>query len=85
LPRHDVVLAEGLPVESYLDEGGKSNFSQAADVMRLFPDFGKLHQEPEVRRESHGCAPLVVHGPELNAVRLRLSRLARHTPSRLVA
>jgi hypothetical protein len=38
LPRHDVLFAEDLPVESYLDIGDRSNFSGSMPV-GLFPDF----------------------------------------------
>ena len=37
--RHEVILAEGLTVESYLDLGDRANFHQVGDPIRLFPDF----------------------------------------------
>jgi collagen type I alpha len=56
LPRHNVILADGLPVESYLDVG---DHSLLADVSaRIW--------------EAHGCAPLIVCGPVLERVRNRL-------------
>jgi collagen type I alpha len=38
LERHDVVLAEGLPTETYLDTGDRAKFSGAPMVV-LHPDF----------------------------------------------
>jgi hypothetical protein len=69
LPRHEVVLAEGLPVESYLDTGNRSNFSNGGPV-RLHPDFSALSWEVLA------CAPLIVTGPRLDAARTRLAILS---------
>lgn len=66
LPRHDVVLAESLPVESFLDTGNRSAFANAGGAIVLYPDFAARI------REAEGCAPLVVTGPALAAVRRRL-------------
>jgi hypothetical protein len=78
LPRHDVVLAEGLPVESYLDTGDRANFANCGAAVRLHPDFATRSWE------AFGCAPLVVTGPQLAAVRRRLNRRAtRRTASTL--
>jgi hypothetical protein len=70
LPRHDVLLAEGLPCESYLDTGNRANFTNGGGVTTLHPEFAPL------RREAEACAPLVVTGPRLAAVRLRLGMRA---------
>jgi hypothetical protein len=85
LPRHDVVLAEGLAAESYLDVGERSGFG-GGGVVALHPVFGLLAAEAEQRAngaadaraaeahvaavwEAAGCVPLVVAGPELAAAR----------------
>lgn len=65
-PRHSVVFAEGLPVETYLDTGDRANFTNGGAAIKLHPDFG-----PRVR-EAEGCAPLIVAGPQLAAVRQQL-------------
>ncbi len=65
LDRHDVLLAEGLPVESYLDTGNRANFANGGDHLRLYPDFAPLTW-------SDACADLVVSGPVVNAVKRRL-------------
>jgi hypothetical protein len=68
LATHDVVLAEGVPAETYLDVGDRGLFeSQAATVVR--PDaFGGA----SFIREAASCRPLVVTGPTLAAIRRRL-------------
>jgi ELWxxDGT repeat protein len=69
LPLHDVVLAEGLPVESFLDTGNRAAFANGDAAPLLHPDFAALHWE-------NACAPLVVVGPELAAVRAALQARA---------
>ena len=69
LPRHDVVLAEGLPAESYLDCGDRMFLDDGA-VIALHPDFASQVWE------SRACAPLKVAGPEVEAVRSGLRRFA---------
>lgn len=70
LPRHDILFAEGLAAESFLDTGGKADFEGGSPV-RLHPDFWSL------KWEANGCVPLVVTGPKLAAARLRLQVRAR--------
>jgi hypothetical protein len=71
LPAHDVVLADGLPVESYLDTGGRISFENAGRVVALFPAFSSLAWE------AYGYAPLVVTGPAVDAARRRIETRAR--------
>jgi hypothetical protein len=70
LTRHEVLLAENLPVESYLDNGTRQNFIQGNGVVAAWPDFSTLIWE------AHGCAPLQVGGPMVEAVRQRLQSRA---------
>jgi hypothetical protein len=65
LAMHAILLAEGLPVESYLDTGGRADFAGGGKTMTLHPEFAARTWE------GHGCAPLVVTGPELAAARGR--------------
>lgn len=65
LPRHDVVLAEGLPCESWLDTGNRAMFENNAVTALRFDERGD-----GARVEAY--APLVEHGPLLEAVRQRL-------------
>jgi hypothetical protein len=79
LPRHDVLLAEGLPVESYLDTGDRLNFANGGGAMRLQPDFST------VTWEAFGCAPLIVTGAKLDAARARLGVIAANRSSQGLA
>ncbi len=65
LDQHGVLLAEGLPAESYLDTGNRVAFANGA-VASLHPDFapGSDAAEP--------CAPLVLCGPVVEVQRARL-------------
>jgi hypothetical protein len=71
LDRHDVILAEGLPAESYLDTGNRAAFANGAGATQLHPDFARRVWQDE------GCAPLVLAGPQLAAVRRVLLARAR--------
>jgi len=44
LDDHDLLLAEGLPVESYLDTGDRSNFENGGGPIALHPDFSTRRQ-----------------------------------------
>ncbi|MBS0638669.1 MAG: Hint domain-containing protein [Proteobacteria bacterium] len=55
LDRHDILLAEGLPAESYLDTGNRAMFDNGGDAVCLHPDFGTGQQA----REALSCVPLV--------------------------
>jgi hypothetical protein len=61
LDRHDVVLADRLPVETYLDTGNR----------------GQFQHEMGVRGQAAtSCAPLVTSGPKLAQVRRQLHAVA---------
>jgi autotransporter passenger strand-loop-strand repeat protein len=70
LPQHDVVLAQGLEAESYLDVKDRSDYANGPGPVRLYPDFSARMWE------AFGCAPLVVTGPELEAARALVDALA---------
>ena len=38
LPQHDIVLAEGLPTESFLDTGNRDAFANGGGVTQIHPD-----------------------------------------------
>jgi hypothetical protein len=84
LPRHAVILAEGLPVESYLDlgdrdagdrdAGDRANFRGRNGLIRLFPDFAaRLAPETALVWETRGAAPLVLTGEKLAAARRKVA------------
>ena len=66
LAAHDVLLAEGLACESYLDTGNRAAFANGGAAMMLHPDFARG------RWAASGCAPLVEAGPAVAAARSRL-------------
>ncbi len=70
LLRHSVLLAEGLPAESYLDAGDRSSFANSGGPVARHPDFSVRLWEPQ------GCAPLIVTGPPLAAARRWVNALA---------
>ncbi len=71
LDTHDVLLAEGLPCESYLDTGNRGNFANGGPVARLYPDVAQRVWEAEA------CAPLVLRGPLVDEARRWLAVRAR--------
>jgi collagen type I/II/III/V/XI/XXIV/XXVII alpha len=71
LARHDVLLAEGLPAESYLDTGDRRNFANGGCEVSLYPDFAAY------AREANSCAPLIVTGRPLTLARDKLRTRAR--------
>ena len=71
LDRHDILLASGLPAESFLDTGNRAAFANGGSVVRAHPDFARLTWEGQ------GCAPLVITGPVVETTRARLAHRAR--------
>ena len=72
LPEHAVILAEGLPVESYLDVGDRTDFGDGGTI-RLFPDFAaRLAPETAMAWETRGAATLVMTGALLEAAHRRI-------------
>ncbi len=76
LARHDLLLAEGLPTESYLDTGDRASFENGGGAMILHPDFARWAWD------ARACAELRVTGPELDAVRAKLARRAEKSQRR---
>jgi len=67
---HDIVLAEGLPAESYLDAGNRSDFANGGAFVTAHPEFA-----PRACDET--CLRLVHEGPQVVAARaLLLAQLA---------
>ena len=65
LDEHDILLAEGLPAESYLDCGNRSAFVNGGAFIEANPDF-----EPKDWRAT--CLPLVKQGSEVAKAKTRL-------------
>jgi hypothetical protein len=70
LARHAVILAESLPVESYLDTGNRCAFENGCGPVMLHPAFSRA------TREDSGCAPLVVAPTQVQPVWQRLAQQA---------
>lgn len=69
LATHDVLLAEGLPVESFLDTGNRAAFANGGPVVDMHPEFARRIWDAQ------SCAPLVLDGDRLtNARRDLLTR-----------
>jgi hypothetical protein len=66
LPAHGVLLAEGLPAESYLDTGNRAAFANGGHLAWAHPDFARAAWA------RHACAPLVTEGPLRDMVHRRL-------------
>ena len=66
LDSHAILMAEGMPAESYLDTGNRSQFANGEGVVALHPDFAPK------RMQTDACAPFVEDGPALATVRGRL-------------
>ena len=73
LPRHDVVLAEGAPAESWLDCGNRSWFANAPGARLSVA--GTLASQATMPMPP--CAPVLHSGPALAALRDRIALRAR--------
>jgi hypothetical protein len=71
LEHHDLLLAEGLPAESFLDMTDGSNYAGRHGPIRLYPDYAARMWE------AFGYARLIVTGPELEAVRALVGRFSQ--------
>jgi hypothetical protein len=69
-PVHDVLLAEGLAVESFLDTGNRDAFA-GGPAPALHPDFARRAWD------ASACAALHEGGPVVAMLRARLARRAR--------
>jgi hypothetical protein len=67
LESHDVLLAEGLPCESYLDTGNRASFGRA---------YGRISEIDAERTAAASCRPFVDAGPIVEAIRQRLAAQA---------
>jgi hypothetical protein len=66
LDSHDILLAEGLPAESYLDTGNRTGFfNNGGSYVEAHPDFKPKHW-------AETCVPLVLDGPEIHQAKAQL-------------
>lgn len=76
LESHDVVLAEGLPVETYLDTGDRGAFSNGAGALALHPAWGSAARDVTLIMDALGAAPFKVAGVEVERLRARVNAAA---------
>jgi len=74
LERHAVLLAEGLPCESFLDVGNRAAFANGGPAMQLHPAFAAA------RWAARACAPQVRGGPVVDWARALLAERRRDAP-----
>ena len=63
LDSHDIILANGLPTESYIDVGNRAFFATGR---------GAIDPERDAATLADYCRPFVADGPIVHAVRQRL-------------
>jgi hypothetical protein len=68
LETHDVLLAEGAPSETFVDDNSRGMFHNAATYWAAHPE--------DAGREAVYCAPRLDSGYELAAIRARLAEIA---------
>jgi hypothetical protein len=73
LDSHDVILAEGAPAETFVDDDSRGMFHNAAEHAALYPDAPA--------GPAHHCAPRVEDGAELEPLRRRLADRAGPAPA----
>lgn len=67
LDSHDLLVADGLGAESYVECGNRHAFENGGPVTTLHPDFDSL-----VEHAAQSCLPLIDGGAALAAIRERL-------------
>ncbi len=72
LDSHDLLLAEGLAAESYLDTGNRGLFENAPEPLVLHPDFTDSAAQQQ-RRLTESCAPLCAAPAEIEPLWFRLA------------
>jgi VCBS repeat-containing protein len=68
LDAHDVLLAEGLPAESYLDTGNRGFFDDGIKPLLLYPDL-----TGQAQREAESCAPFAADAARVKPIWRRLA------------
>jgi hypothetical protein len=69
LDKHDILLAENLETESYLDTGNRGMFENSTTPFVLHPNF----ENDQARREAESCAPLVTDADRIQPIWRRLA------------
>lgn len=77
LDRHDILLAEGMAAESYLDTGNRGQFDTEWGMRPLArPAPANPRRSAVAAYAASGCAPLHLEGPDVDRIHARLLRRA---------
>jgi hypothetical protein len=83
LEKHAIMLAEGLPAESYLDTGNRGFFANSSQPGHLYPDL--TDDADNATREANSCEPFVTDeksiGPVWQSLAERAAALGRRPVS----
>jgi hypothetical protein len=71
LDQHDILLAEGLPAESYLDTGNRRMFANSGEPILLHPEPDEPNEQ--TRRDAGCCAKLAVTAEQVEPIWQRLA------------
>jgi hypothetical protein len=71
LDQHDILFADGLPAESYLDCDNRGVFENAEAPLELHPNLSADHQQ--ARREQFSCAPFAADAERVEPVWWKLA------------
>ena len=77
LQAHDIILASGLPAETFLSTSDRSMFETNSGPVHLHPDFARPDEgwlDASLVRDALACAPLVVTGPQVDRANNLLAR-----------
>jgi autotransporter passenger strand-loop-strand repeat protein len=85
LADHNIILAEGLPSETYLDTGDRRSFANAPGAIALHPSWGSVAGDVTLILDALGAAPLRVTGIEVKRVRAHLAARAKRSVGTLAA
>jgi autotransporter passenger strand-loop-strand repeat protein len=81
LDRHDVLIADGMAAESFLDVDNRNVFANSGAVTVLHPELGAKERENAIWAE-RGCAPRCIDGPRLAQLRVWLGARAEFLGAR---
>jgi hypothetical protein len=78
LDSHDLLFANGLAAESYLDTGNRSSFINGGRFVQAYPDFRPAYW-------ADTCLPLILEGPRIAQAKAALLARAEQFGHRIIA
>ncbi|MBS0643581.1 MAG: Hint domain-containing protein [Proteobacteria bacterium] len=73
LDLHGIIMAEGVPAETYLDTGNRDIFENAATVVRLHGDLGDQGAKAQRLRQDLSCVALAIDPNRIRPIWQRLA------------